>query len=47
MVLGRSVSKMPTITIRVEGGIVTDVEGLPPEWDVEINDLDAKRVGEG
>lgn len=38
---------MPTITITVKDGAVVDVEGLPPEWDVEINDLDEKGVGEG
>lgn len=31
---------MPTITITVEGGVVTDVRGLPKGWDYELDDHD-------
>ena len=37
-----SLEKLPenTITITVHGGVVEEVDGLPPGFNLEINDLD-------
>ena len=35
-------NKSKTIKITVQGGVVVEVEGLPPGYDYEINDLDVK-----
>ena len=34
------IDKSKTIKITVQSGVVVEVEGLPPGYDYEINDLD-------
>jgi len=37
---------MKHITIEIEGGNITDVEGLPKGYEIKVVDRDLQKVGE-